>query len=95
MLVIHGLIRFNIGTSSSRRLRKINNKIPSVVYGKNQKTIYFSLDHDIIFNMQKKPQFYTDSMILKIDSDKYLVCVKEVQKHCFKPKLLHIDFLYQ
>lgn len=95
MIIIHGKKRFKIGKSASRKIRKIDNKIPSVVYGFKKPTLYISLDHDIIFNLQNNKNFYHSTLTLKISGQEYLVSVHAVQRHCFKRRLLHIDFLYK
>lgn len=95
MIIIYGEERLNIGKSASRKLRKINNKIPSVVYGFNKPTLYISLDHDIILNLQDNKNFYNSVLTLKISNQEYLVSVHDVQRHCFKKRLLHVDFLYK
>ncbi|MCW5197324.1 50S ribosomal protein L25 [Buchnera aphidicola] len=92
MFLIHGNIRINQGTCYSRRLRRLHNKIPCVMYGNQQPVIYIELDHDLVFNMQRDSKFYNSIIILVVNKLKYTVIVKEVQRHCFKLKLLHIDF---
>lgn len=94
MFLIHGVERIKKGKSASRKLRKINNKIPSIIYGFQKPTIYLELDHDIIFNFQKNSDFYNSKIMIKVSEIKYVVMVKSVQHHCFKLKLLHIDFLH-
>ncbi|CAL4042236.1 50S ribosomal protein L25 [Buchnera aphidicola (Phyllaphis fagi)] len=94
MFVIHGIERVNKGTNYSRRLRKIDNKIPCIIYGSKKPIMYVELDHDVVFNMQKDSKFYNSNIILKINKSEYIVTIKEIQRHCFKLKLLHIDFLY-
>ncbi|QCI25898.1 50S ribosomal protein L25 [Buchnera aphidicola] len=95
MIIIYGEQRIKIGKSASRKLRNVNNKIPSVVYGLNKPTLYISLDHDKVFHLQNDKNFYKNIITLKISDQQYLVSVHAVQRHCFKQRLLHIDFLYK
>ncbi|CAL4319162.1 50S ribosomal protein L25 [Buchnera aphidicola] len=95
MLVIYGEERVKLGKSASRKLRKCDNKIPSVIYGLNKPILYISLDHHAIFNIQLNKRFYVNNIILNVSHREYVVCVKSVQKHPFKNKLIHIDFLYK
>ncbi|HXK00290.1 MAG TPA: 50S ribosomal protein L25 [Buchnera sp. (in: enterobacteria)] len=93
MFIINGKIRNKTGKSASRYLR-LNNKLPAILYGKKKSNISIELDHDSIFNMQLKSEFYKNNVYLVLDSIKYEVKVQSVQRHSFKPKLLHIDFFY-
>lgn len=93
MLTLQAEQRTEKGKSFSRRLR-INNKFPGILYGFNKTEILLILDHNSIFNLQKKAEFYKENLLLLIRDQKYEVKVQDIQKHPFKLKLLHIDFLY-
>ncbi|QCI16973.1 50S ribosomal protein L25 [Buchnera aphidicola (Aphis helianthi)] len=93
MLIINAEIRDKKGKSFSRKLR-IKNKFPAILYGLNKTPMSLILDHDPVFNLQKKIDFYNDILILLIKDKKYKVKVQCIQRHAFKLKLLHIDFLY-
>ncbi|QCI25362.1 50S ribosomal protein L25 [Buchnera aphidicola (Sitobion avenae)] len=93
MLILQVEIRKDKGKSFSRQLR-IKNKLPGVLYGINKTEILLVLDHNSVFNLQKKEGFYKENLLLLIQDQKYKVKVQAIQKHPFKLKLLHIDFLY-
>ncbi|QIQ41742.1 MAG: 50S ribosomal protein L25 [Buchnera aphidicola (Microlophium carnosum)] len=93
MLTLPVEIRKEKGKSFSRRLR-INNKLPGVLYGIDQTEILLILDHNSVFNLQKKVEFYRENFFLLVKDAKYKVKVQAIQRHSFKLKLLHIDFLY-
>ncbi|CAL4326201.1 50S ribosomal protein L25 [Buchnera aphidicola] len=93
MLIVYADLRKEKGKSISRRLR-VKNKFPGVLYGVNQDNTLLTLDHNFIFNLQKKVDFYKKSLLLVIKDQKYKVKVQAVQHHSFKLKLLHIDFLH-
>ncbi|CAL4319782.1 50S ribosomal protein L25 [Buchnera aphidicola (Protaphis terricola)] len=93
MLIIHAEIRKHKGTSFSRKLR-IKNKLPAILYGVNKKPLSLILNHNSVFNLQKKIDFYKETLLLLVKDKEYKVKVHSVQRHVFKLKLLHIDFLY-
>ncbi|QIQ41189.1 MAG: 50S ribosomal protein L25 [Buchnera aphidicola (Aphis urticata)] len=93
MLIINAKIREKKGKSFSRQLR-IQNKFPAILYGANKTSISLTLDHNSVFNLQKKTDFYRKKLLLLIDGKEYKVKVQAIQRHAFKLKLLHIDFLY-
>lgn len=94
MFTINAKIRKDTGKGASRRLR-IANKFPAIVYGGNNKEISFpiELDHDVLKNMEVNPEFYSKNITLVIDRKKTEVKVQAIQRHPFKPKLTHIDFI--
>ncbi|HGJ5876916.1 MAG TPA: 50S ribosomal protein L25 [Arsenophonus sp.] len=91
MLTINAEIRKEQGKGASRRLRK-NNKLPAIVYGSDQEPISIELSHDEVINQESKPEFY-EVLTLVVDGKKTKVKVQAIQRHSFKPKLTHIDFL--
>lgn len=91
MLTINAEIRKEQGKGASRRLRK-NNKLPAIVYGGDQEPVAIELSHDEVINQESKPEFY-EVLTLVVDGKKTKVKVQAVQRHPFKPKLTHIDFL--
>ncbi|QNS01869.1 MAG: 50S ribosomal protein L25 [Buchnera aphidicola (Pentalonia nigronervosa)] len=93
MLIINAEIRLHQGKSFNRKLR-INDKMPGILYGKNQPSILLILDHNYIFNIQKQLNFYKKNVFLFIKDEKYTVKVQSIQRRTFQSKLLHIDFVY-
>ncbi len=80
------------GKGASRRLRAAN-KFPAIVYGGEEAPISIELDHDSVMNLQAKPGFYEEVLTLVVGGKEVKVKVQAVQRHPFKPKLTHIDFV--
>ncbi|MFC0179433.1 50S ribosomal protein L25 [Thorsellia kenyensis] len=93
MLKINAEVRKEQGKSASRRLRRAD-KFPAIVYGGNEAAVSVELDHNQIINMEPNPAFY-DVVALVIDGKEHKVKVQAVQRHPFKPKITHIDFVRQ
>ena len=51
------------------------------------------LDHDKVWNMQNKAEFYSEVLTIVVGGKEEKVKVQAVQRHPFKPKLSHIDFV--
>lgn len=92
MFTLNAETRKEQGKGASRRLRH-NNRIPAIVYGGGEAPIAIILDHDVVMNIQNNPEFYQNTLTLNIDGKATTVKVQAVQRHPFKPKLLHIDFM--
>ncbi|CAL4319616.1 50S ribosomal protein L25 [Buchnera aphidicola] len=93
MLTIYATHKKENGKSISRRLRT-NNKFPGILYGLNKCSVALELDHNSVFNLQKKIEFFKENLFLIIDHHKNIVKVQAIQRHAFKSRLLHIDFMY-
>ncbi|KAA8995248.1 50S ribosomal protein L25 [Affinibrenneria salicis] len=92
MITIIASVRKEQGKGASRRLR-IANKFPAIVYGGEEAPVAIELDHDTVKNQEVKPGFYGETVILSIDGKEVKAKVQAVQRHPFKPKLAHIDFV--
>ncbi|WP_141023822.1 50S ribosomal protein L25, partial [Salmonella enterica] len=55
--------------------------------------IAIELDHDQVMNMQAKAEFYSEVLTLVVDGKEVKVKAQAVQRHAYKPKLTHIDFV--
>ncbi|NIG97896.1 MAG: 50S ribosomal protein L25 [Serratia symbiotica] len=92
MFTINAQIRKEQGKSGSRRLRAAN-KFPAIVYGGEKAPVSIELGQDYVTNMAVKPEFYSKTITLVIDGKETNVRVQAIQRHPFKPKLTHIDFV--
>lgn len=92
MFTINVEARKEQGKGASRRLR-LANKFPAIIYGGKEAAIAIELDHDSVMNLQAKPGFYDEVLTLVVDGKETKVKVQAVQRHPFKPKLHHIDFV--
>ncbi|AKL11112.1 50S ribosomal protein L25 [Phytobacter ursingii] len=92
MFTINAEVRKEQGKGASRRLRAAN-KFPAIVYGGNEAPVAIELDHDQLWNIQSKAEFYDEVQTLVIEGKEVKVKVQAVQRHAYKPKLSHIDFV--
>ncbi|AZI14357.1 50S ribosomal protein L25 [Avibacterium paragallinarum] len=84
-------VRTTQGKGASRRLRH-NGQIPAIVYGGKEEPISITLRHDEVNNAQVHETFYSEVITLVIDGKEVAVKVQAMQRHPFKPKLVHVDF---
>ncbi len=93
-LKIKAKYRYKTGSNYNKKIRN-KNKIPSIIYGKNKKNILIKINHNKIYNKiikYKKKKNIIFEIILK--NKKILSKIKCIQKHPYKNKILHIDFIY-
>ena len=79
------------GKGASRRLRH-NGQIPAIIYGGSEAPVSIILNHDELNNAQVHDSFYSDVITLVVEGKEVAVKVQAMQRHPFKPKLVHIDF---
>ena len=84
--------RSDLGKSASRRLRR-SGRIPGVVYGAGKEPQSVSLVHDDVLHRLDRESFYSSILTLNVAEQGEQVVVKDLQRHPFKPDVLHIDFL--
>ena len=92
MFIINAEVRAVQGKGASRRLRAAN-KFPAIIYGGDAAPVAIELEQDKVWNQQTKEGFYTDVLTIVIDGKEEKVKVQAVQRHPFKPKLSHVDFV--
>lgn len=84
--------RTELGKSASRRLRR-SGRIPGTVYGASKDPQSISLSHDEVLHQLDHEAFYSSVLTLNVDAQSEQVVVKDLQRHPYKPDILHIDFL--
>ena len=79
------------GKGASRRLRH-SGKVPAIVYGSNEPPANIQLDHNTVWLASHNEWFYSAILDLAVDGKKQKVLLRDLQRHPFKPQLLHLDF---
>ena len=85
------VVRTELGKGASRRLRHTG-KFPAVIYGGEAAAVAIELVHADVINQMDKPEFY-EAITLLIDGAEVKVKPQDVQRHAFKPKVEHMDFI--
>jgi len=87
-------IREDKGKGASRRLRRIEGKIPAILYGgEGKKSVSLSIPQHKLTKALENEAFYTQVITLKIGRKKEVAILKDLQRHPAKPTILHADFL--
>lgn len=84
--------RSELGKGASRRLRR-SGRIPGTVYGASKEPQSITLSHDEVLHQLDREAFYSSVLTLNVDAQSEQVVVKDLQRHPYKPDILHIDFL--
>lgn len=80
------------GKGASRRLRHTG-QVPAVVYGAHKDPQSIQLEHNAVFLASANEWFYSAILDLSVDGAVQKVLLRDLQRHPFRPQILHLDFL--
>jgi len=81
------------GKGASRRLRRIADEVPAVIYGGKKDAQSISLLHKDLSHALENEAFYSHVISLSVDGKAQHVILKDVQRHPAKAIIMHADFL--
>jgi large subunit ribosomal protein L25 len=84
--------RTNVGKGASRRLRRLENKIPGVLYGGGKEPKSIHLMQNKVVKALETESIYSSILNLKVDGKGEQVILKSLQRHPIRPIILHMDF---
>ena len=90
-IVLNASVRADKGKGASRRLRHAD-KVPAIIYGGAEAALSLELDHAKVILLANQEAFYTHILTLNVDGKPVQALLKDMQRHPFKPKILHLDF---
>jgi large subunit ribosomal protein L25 len=88
---IEASVRHDMGKGASRRLRR-EEKVPGVIYGGGKAPVALTIEHKLIAKSLENEAFYSHILSVKTDAGTERAILKDVQRHPFKSRILHVDF---
>jgi len=85
-------VRTELGKGASRRLRRLNNDIPAVLYGGGEAPVSLTIPHKDIAKATENEAFFSHIITLNVGKDKQSAVIKALQRHPAKPFIMHADF---
>ncbi|MBS0359298.1 MAG: 50S ribosomal protein L25/general stress protein Ctc [Proteobacteria bacterium] len=86
-------VRHQVGKGASRRLRRESNKVPGIIYGAGKEPTLLSFEHHKVLKVIESEAFFSSILTIDVDGTKEQAVLKDMQRHPFKPRVLHLDFL--
>ncbi len=83
-------IRNDLGKGASRRLRR-SGKLPAILYGAGKDPLPLQMDHDAVMHKLEHEAFYSHILTVKMGGDEVKAVLKDLQRHPYKPGVLHMD----
>ncbi|WP_133126990.1 50S ribosomal protein L25/general stress protein Ctc [Legionella nagasakiensis] len=90
-IVLEAETRADKGKGASRRLRRLENKVPAILYGGEKEPKPIHLLHNKVLKALETESIYSSVFELKVDGKAEKVILKAIQRHPFKPVILHMD----
>ncbi len=91
-ILLEAQSRKDIGKGASRRLRRLENKVPAVIYGGDDEPQSINLLHNKVIKALENETIYSSVFEIKVDAKVEYVILKDLQRHPYKPVIMHMDF---
>lgn len=88
---LEAFTRTDTGKGASRRLRRLENKVPAILYGSDKKPETIFLLHNKVVKALETESIYSSVFELSVDGKAQKVILKDLQRHPYKPIILHMD----
>jgi large subunit ribosomal protein L25 len=86
-------LREDKGKGASRRLRRLADQIPAIIYGGDQDPQSLTLIRKDLEKALENEAFYSHVLTIKVGGDKQKAILKDLQRHPAKNLVMHADFL--
>jgi large subunit ribosomal protein L25 len=83
--------RSDSGTGNARKLRR-SGQVPAVIYGHGREAQSLSLDAREFGKLLDRIAYANTVIELMIDGKPAMTLIRDLQRHPFKPEILHVDF---
>jgi large subunit ribosomal protein L25 len=89
---LNATVRSDLGKGASRRLRRLAEMVPAIIYGEGTPAVNISIPHKDIQKALTNEAFYSHIITLHVDGKPEQVVIKALQRHPAKPRIMHADF---
>jgi len=89
---LNATARTDLGKGASRRLRRLADMVPAIIYGEGKAPANISIPHKDIQKALSNEAFFSHIITLSVDGKSEQVVIKALQRHPAKPRIMHADF---
>ena len=86
-------VREDKGKGSSRRLRRLADQIPAIIYGGDKDPQPLTMIRKDLEKALENEAFYSQVLTINVGSDKQKAILKDLQRHPAKDRVMHADFM--
>ena len=91
--VINSQTRSDQGKGASRRLRRLQERVPGIIYGGDAEPTMISVELRELKKALETEAFYSHVLTLKLDGTDVQAVLRDMQRHPAKGHPTHVDFL--
>jgi len=86
-------VREDMGKGASRRLRRLANLVPAIIYGGDQEPQPLSLVRKDLEKALENEAFFSHVLTINVGKKKEKAILKDLQRHPAREDVMHADFL--
>ncbi|MCZ6831149.1 MAG: 50S ribosomal protein L25/general stress protein Ctc [Gammaproteobacteria bacterium] len=86
-------VRTDMGKGASRRLRRLADQIPAILYGGDKAPQPLTLVRKDLEHALENEAFYSHVLTIRVGNSKEKAILKDLQRHPAKDLVMHADFL--
>jgi len=86
-------LREDIGKGASRRLRRLANKVPGILYGADKDPVALTMEYKTLSKLMELEAFFSQILDVKVGKKKQAAVLRDVQRHPGTGNVTHLDFL--
>lgn len=86
-------LRDDMGKGSSRRLRRLADQVPAIIYGAGKDPQPLTLIRKDFEKALENEAFYSHVLTINVGSNQQKAILKDLQRHPAKNRIMHADFL--
>ena len=92
-IMLRAEFREELGKAASRRLRRLADKVPVVLYGGGVDPVHLSVAHRDLAKTMQDEAFFSQILELSVGAKAQACVLRDLQRHPATDRVQHIDFL--
>lgn len=85
-------VRTDVGKGASRRLRRLEDKVPAIIYGGEAEAKMLTLLGNEVLKASQSEAFYSQILDISVDGDVEPAVIRDLQRNPANGRIQHIDF---
>jgi large subunit ribosomal protein L25 len=90
---LHAEVREDLGKGASRRLRRLADQVPAIIYGGDKDPQPLTLVRKDLEKALENEAFYSHVLTINVGKEKQKAILKDLQRHPARESVMHADFL--
>jgi len=90
---LHAEVREDLGKGASRRLRRLADQVPAIIYGGDRDPQPLTLVRKDLEKALENEAFYSHVLTINVGKEKQKAILKDLQRHPARESVMHADFL--